>query len=646
MTCQVPRFRPLPLAVTFPLQFEAAVPLLRELWTNTAQLVNDTKAAEDELTVAIETLDVATGTGFANVGLRLDTVENTADGNFLSIGALETSVTGNTNNIASANLVLSSQDTRITSVEGDIGTLTTASTALDARVTTAEGTIAATSLTLNSLATQVTSIDGTVNTLTSSLASLDSRVVTADGTANSALTLANTANTTANSAQSASTTNASSLAALTTRVTTAEGTISSTSLSLTSLATRVTTAEGNISSTSSSLASLTTTVSGVSTTANSGLSLATTANNTANTANGKANTNTSSIATLTTNLSTTTSTANSGLSLATTANNTANTANGKANTNTTAISNLTSTVNTVSGTATSALNLVTTAGTEIDSLQAQATLVASTTSGGFTRIAGMKATATASTTNLAFVGDKMQWLDNGGNVGLTYNGTFSRFQFNSLVFIESGFGYDTGGNSFFNSSISGETSNISGTHWRDLNGLGFWARYVQATGKFRVDGGGGIELNSAFGSIAISSDTIITNSSSTKATLDVNQANSYYIAVFRQFGTQRSYISATGAYVNSSTLRKKEVIDRITDTTADICSMITPGMLRYKSNQDDNPELEIGLAAEEVVPFFPEVCFYNPATGMLDGIDYARLVAPLMVAIKQLNDRLTTLENN
>jgi hypothetical protein len=76
MTCQVPRFRPLPLAVTFPLQFEAAVPLLRELWTNTAQLVNDTKAAEDELTVAIETLDVATGTGFANVGLRLDTVEN------------------------------------------------------------------------------------------------------------------------------------------------------------------------------------------------------------------------------------------------------------------------------------------------------------------------------------------------------------------------------------------------------------------------------------------------------------------------------------------------------------------------------------------------------------------------------------------
>lgn len=63
MSCNTPRFRPLPLNIILDGRTLGPVnqTLIQQLWTHTAQLINDTKEAEDELQTRIDEVELTEG---------------------------------------------------------------------------------------------------------------------------------------------------------------------------------------------------------------------------------------------------------------------------------------------------------------------------------------------------------------------------------------------------------------------------------------------------------------------------------------------------------------------------------------------------------------------------------------------------------
>ena len=92
------------------------------------------------------------------------------------------------------------------------------------------------------------------------------------------------------------------------------------------------------------------------------------------------------------------------------------------------------------------------------------------------------------------------------------------------------------------------------------------------------------------------------------------------------------------ALTESSALKYKKNIEDLTDALNKVTKLRGISFVRKDQNRK-----ELGFIAEEVLQVFPELVEYNES-GEVDSVFYQRLVAVLVEAIKELNERVSKLE--
>jgi len=97
-----------------------------------------------------------------------------------------------------------------------------------------------------------------------------------------------------------------------------------------------------------------------------------------------------------------------------------------------------------------------------------------------------------------------------------------------------------------------------------------------------------------------------------------------------------STLTVTGNIVETSTQKIKENIVTIPEP---LNSLLKLRGVTY--NKIGNDVKEIGLIAEEVYQIFPELVSFNK-NGEVQGVEYSRVVAILIEAIKELNVKVET----
>lgn len=119
-------------------------------------------------------------------------------------------------------------------------------------------------------------------------------------------------------------------------------------------------------------------------------------------------------------------------------------------------------------------------------------------------------------------------------------------------------------------------------------------------------------------------------------------------------GTTRDvYVENNGniGYLSSIKASKTNISDL---TEVDWLWSLSPKTFNYRVKDEDgnytdeaNPETQYGLIAEEVEQVVPGICFYNvdeEGTQALAGVQYSKLITPLLKALQQANARIETLE--
>lgn len=99
-----------------------------------------------------------------------------------------------------------------------------------------------------------------------------------------------------------------------------------------------------------------------------------------------------------------------------------------------------------------------------------------------------------------------------------------------------------------------------------------------------------------------------------------------------------------------SSLKYKINVADLPDTYVDALYQLRP--VEYDFTADvSGGKHSIGLIAEEVVNHVPEIVLYSELDGTVDGLDYEKLIAPLVkivqdykVKIQALEDRVALLE--
>lgn len=473
MACQVPRFKPLPLNVTFSPEIGPANSnLLNQLWTNTAQLINDTKQAEDEIIERVEIVEEAAVSGgvIPDVYLRLDTLDADVLGNVQALAILGTKVITIDGDLSSAELTLSatasdvtalqtsaaSLTARIETAEGDITALATVDLAIlsdsivdlqgnivsletadidiIARVDANESGLASAVLDLAANTTRIETTEGNVTNLTTVSAGLTTRIGDAETAINTLASVDLTAlQQTVTDNEGNITTNQQALASIGTRLAAAEGDITQAGADFTAIANRVSTAEGEVSS----LQTANTVVGNRLTTAEGDINTAQLAIATNlqsfTTLDGAVTTNSDAITSLGNRLTTSEGDVSAAELLLNNTITRVATAEGDINTNSQSIASLGTIAGNANSNASSALNLISTINTDLGVLESQASLVASTTAGGVTTIAGLKATASSGLTDLAFYGDVIRWLKADGTDGIVYNSSTNELEISGTL---------------------------------------------------------------------------------------------------------------------------------------------------------------------------------------------------------------------
>ena len=92
------------------------------------------------------------------------------------------------------------------------------------------------------------------------------------------------------------------------------------------------------------------------------------------------------------------------------------------------------------------------------------------------------------------------------------------------------------------------------------------------------------------------------------------------------------------ALTESSARKYKKNIESLQDSLAKVTQLQGISFIRK-----DQERKELGFIAEEVMQVFPELVEYD-ANGEVDSVFYQRLVAVLVEAIKELNERVNKLE--
>ncbi len=114
--------------------------------------------------------------------------------------------------------------------------------------------------------------------------------------------------------------------------------------------------------------------------------------------------------------------------------------------------------------------------------------------------------------------------------------------------------------------------------------------------------------------------------------------------------------SVTAAsFITSSDLRLKEILGNITNATAKLC-LLTPfkykhsklALEMYSNSENINNNDRYGLSAQELQVVFPEVVsdkFIKDSHGnKYLSVAYSELIPVLVQSIKELNERITSLE--
>jgi hypothetical protein len=93
-------------------------------------------------------------------------------------------------------------------------------------------------------------------------------------------------------------------------------------------------------------------------------------------------------------------------------------------------------------------------------------------------------------------------------------------------------------------------------------------------------------------------------------------------------------LTVTGNIVETSTRRIKENIKPLIDVLDKVLKL-----QGVSYNQIGNPIVEVGLIAEEVFEIIPELVTKNHL-GQIQGVNYSRISAVLVEAIKELFDKV------
>jgi hypothetical protein len=331
---------------------------------------------------------------------------------------------------------------------------------------------------------------------------------------------------------------------------------------------------------------------------------------------------------------------------------------------------------------------------DVEGLQANAFLVASTTVGGFTRVAGVKATAGALTTNLAFVGDQMQWLDNAGNIGLTYDSTAGgRFRFYDYAHFDLGLSMSstaefsfgsaaTASKSYFESQsdgmklgrgngfndfklgyqVSTDTTTLKGPSLRLQNtdsaktltleghptyGIEAYTSTYGTIAQFNVIGGvNRLYVPNGYGFFT-------RNGAGSSAPLHAVQLGTGDIATFRQGGEGSGFIVAnidnSGVFNTLSDINNKIIESTEHTALSKLNSIGKKGYIKYKLKSQSEGKSLIGLIAQDIENEFPELVSTineEDPNNITKGVNYTGLIGPLLVALAEVTERLEALESS
>lgn len=684
MACQVPRFQPMAINVSLDdTMSEINRQLIEQLWTNTAQLLNDTKEAEDELTRRIDEFELSIGGDQEQVLLLLQTYGDDITGLQTATASLTTRVETNEQDIITAGLSIGSLSNDLFGLQQSTASLTT-------RIDTAEGDITAANLALQSTNTRIDGIDGSITNIQQASAALTARVDTNEGDISQANLDLTSTNVRIDDVDGSITNLQQADATLSTRLDTAEGDISAAELSLSSTIDRVTDAEGDITTLQQADVSIRTridTAEGDINTAELNLSSVT---NRVTTTEGDITTLENSTASLGTRVGDTEDDVAATTLLLNSTRDRVTDVEGDITSINQSVASINSTAQTASNRATSALNLANTASDDIDDLEARASLVASTTSGGRTRIAGMKATATATTTKLDFIGDSIRFLRDNGTVAIYYDTADDTYTFNGRgIFseglygvqgswkLEVGLAVDGAPNgaadgasskvylgrdgnsinmyhqfgapmtiSFDNSHFSNSSVIRASLIAPDLR-LSTPANVADTELRLLNDD---MTLLAPDGTIKLLSNRLLLGGDTAEANDMTFEIGPYLgsgkqsIVDFYSNGSLRSYVSGGGSFVVSSSETTKIVESRSKSALSKVGAMCGEGVAVYRRKDNevskDNPSV-VGMIAEEVKAAMPELVIEDEKAGM--AVDTYGLLSVAVNAIAELKAEVDSL---
>lgn len=103
---------------------------------------------------------------------------------------------------------------------------------------------------------------------------------------------------------------------------------------------------------------------------------------------------------------------------------------------------------------------------------------------------------------------------------------------------------------------------------------------------------------------------------------------------------EATQMNATNGFFQTSDTRKKNIGNELNMA---LCYNFLEHIVPFMYTLKDSSALQLGLSAQEVQKYFPEIVSTD-AEGYL-SVDYAKLSVILIEILKDINNRLTKLEN-
>lgn len=90
-----------------------------------------------------------------------------------------------------------------------------------------------------------------------------------------------------------------------------------------------------------------------------------------------------------------------------------------------------------------------------------------------------------------------------------------------------------------------------------------------------------------------------------------------------------------------SSIRYKENVTPLTDTSIDTVLKLQPVEFDFKKNGKH----AFGLIAEDINDILPQIVQLHPETGIIEGVEYIQLIAPLLKLVQQHEEKLKFYES-